>query len=151
MTLNRLQEFLHTHAVPHHVITHPRAFTAMRTAEAAHVPGRELAKTVVVDLDGRLALAVLPATRQLNLERLRQVSGARSATLAHERDFIADFPECEPGAMPPFGNLFGMPVFVEPHLAEDEQIAFNAGSHTELICMAYKDFERLTHPRLVDM
>ena len=151
MTMTRLQAFLDTHGVAYATLPHPRAFTAMRTAEAAHVPGREMAKTVVVNLDGHLALAVLPATRQLNLERLRQVTGAIHAELAHERDFIADFPECEPGAMPPFGNLYGMPVFVEPHLAQDDEIVFNAGSHTELIQMAYKDFERLTHPKLVDM
>ena len=151
MPTNKLKECLNAHGVAHAIIPHPLAFTATSVAGAAHIPGKEMAKTVVVSLDGHLALAVVPANRKVDLERLRQVTGALSAELADEREFIGDFPECEPGAMPPFGNLYGMPVFVEPHLAEDRQIAFNAGSHTELISMAYKDFERLVHPRLVDM
>jgi len=151
MPTNKLKEFLNAHGVAHAIIPHPLAFTATSVAGAAHIPGKEMAKTVVVSLDGHLALAVVPANRKVDLERLRQVTGALSAELADEREFIGDFPECEPGAMPPFGNLYGMPVFVEPHLAEDRQIAFNAGSHTELISMAYKDFERLVHPKLVDM
>jgi Ala-tRNA(Pro) deacylase len=151
MPTNKLKECLNAHGVAHAIIPHPLAFTATSVAGAAHIPGKEMAKTVVVSLDGHLALAVVPANRKVDLERLRQVTGALSAELADEREFIGDFPECEPGAMPPFGNLYGMPVFVEPHLAEDRQIAFNAGSHTELISMAYKDFERLVHPKLVDM
>jgi Ala-tRNA(Pro) deacylase len=110
-----------------------------------------MAKTVVVNLDGHLAMAVVPADRKVDLERLRVAAGAVSAELADEREFMGDFPECEPGAMPPFGNLYGMAVYVEPHLAADPEIAFNAGSHTELIRMSYKDFERLAHPKLVDM
>jgi len=151
MPTTRLKEFLNENRVAHKVIQHPLAFTASGVAGAAHIKGKEMAKTVVVDLDGRLALAVLPADRKVNLERLRQATGALHAELAHEREFIPDFPECEPGAMPPFGNLYGMEVYVESHLAADEQIAFNAGTHTELIRMAYKDFERLAHPKLVDM
>ncbi len=151
MPTTKLKEFLNANGVAHAVIPHPLAFTATSVAGAAHIPGKEIAKTVVVNLDGRLALAVVPATRKVDLERLRQAAGAVSAKLADEREFIGDFPECEPGAMPPFGNLYGMKVFVESHLAADEQIAFNAGSHTELISMAYKDFERLVHPKLVDM
>jgi Ala-tRNA(Pro) deacylase len=151
MPTAKLKEFLNAHGVAHTIIPHSVAFTATSVAGAAHIPGKEMAKTVVVNLDGHLALAVVPADRQVNLERLRQATGAVSVELADEREFIGDFPECEPGAMPPFGNLYGMPVYVEPHLAEDAQIAFNAGSHTELVSMAYKDFERLVHPRLVDM
>jgi Ala-tRNA(Pro) deacylase len=151
MPTTRIKEFLHSHGVAHSVIPHPLAFTATSVAGAAHIPGKVMAKTVVVNLDGHLALAVVPANRKVNLERLRQATGSVTVELANEREFIGDFPECEPGAMPPFGNLYGMPVYVEPHLAEDEQIAFNAGSHTELVSMAYKDFERLVHPRLVDM
>ena len=151
MPMTRLEEFLNKNGVAHQVIQHPLAFTATSVAGAAHIRGKEMAKTVVVNLDGHLAMAVVPADRKVDLERLRQAAGAVSAELADEREFIADFPGCEPGAMPPFGNLFGMPVYVEPHLAADEQIAFNAGSHTQLIRMAYRDFERLTHPMLVDM
>ena len=151
MPTTKLKEFLAANGVAHAVIPHPLAFTATSVAGAAHISGKAMAKTVVVNLDGLPVLAVVPATRKVDLERLRQATGALTAELADEREFAADFPECEPGAMPPFGNLYGMRVFVEPHLAADPQIAFNAGTHTELISMAYKDFERLVHPRLVDM
>jgi Ala-tRNA(Pro) deacylase len=151
MPTRKLKDFLFDNRVAHQVIPHPQAFTATSVAGAAHIPGREMAKTVVVDLDGQRALAVLPANRKVDLERLRQATGAQTAELADERDFIADFPGCEPGAMPPFGNLYGMPVYVEAHLAADEQIAFNAGTHTEVVRMAYEDFARLIHPKLVDM
>jgi Ala-tRNA(Pro) deacylase len=151
MPTTKVKEFLNARGVAHAVIPHPLAFTATSVAGAAHIRGKELAKTVLVNMDGSLAMAVVPATRRVDLERLRQATGAHHVELAQEREFIGDFPECEPGAMPPFGNLYGMPVFVEPHLAEDDQIAFNAGSHTEVISMAYKDFDRLVHPKLVDM
>jgi Ala-tRNA(Pro) deacylase len=149
--MTRLEEFLNKNGVAHQVIPHALAFTATSVAGAAHIRGKEMAKTVVVNLDGHLAMAVVPADRKVDLERLRQATGAVSAELADEREFSGDFPGCEPGAMPPFGNLYGMPVYVEPHLAADPEIAFNAGTHTELIRMAYKDFERLAHPMLVDM
>lgn len=151
MPTTLLKDFLSQNRVAHQVIQHPLAFTATSVAGAAHIPGKEMAKTVVVNLDGHHVLAVLPAHRKVDLERLRQATGARSAQLVDERAFTGDFPECEPGAMPPFGNLYGLPVYVEPHLAEDVQIAFNAGTHTELIRMAYKDFERITHPTVVEM
>lgn len=151
MPMTRLEAFLNRNGVPHQVIPHPVAFTATATAGAAHIPGKEMAKTVVVNLDGHLALAVLPATRTVDLERLRRGTGAVCVELARERDFIPDFPGCEPGAMPPFGNLYGLPTYVEPHLTADEQIAFNGGTHTEVVRMAYEDFARLAHPRVVAM
>ena len=151
MPMTRLVEFLKANGVPHQVIPHPLAFTATSVAGAAHIPGREIAKTVVVNLDGHHALAVLPADRKVDLERLRLATGARSAALVGEREFAGEFPECEPGAMPPFGSLYGLPVYVEPHLAQDAQIAFNAGNHTELIRMAYQDFERIAHHTITDM
>jgi Ala-tRNA(Pro) deacylase len=151
MPMTRLEEFLNRNGVPHQVIRHPLAFTATSVAGAAHIPGREMAKTVVVDLDGHHVLAVVPAHRKVDLERLRLAAGAYYADLAEEREFIPDFPGCEPGAMPPFGDLFGLEVYVEPHLAEDVEIAFNAGTHTEVVRMAYRDFERLAHPKLVEM
>ena len=151
MPMTRLVEFLNKNGVPHQIIQHPLAFTATSVAGAAHIPGREMAKTVVVDLDGQRVLAVVPAHRKVDLERLRLATGSYYADLAEEWEFVRDFPDCEPGAMPPFGNLFGLEVYVETHLAEDAEIAFNAGNHTEVVRMAYKDFERLAHPHLVDM
>jgi len=151
MATTNLREFLNLNGVPHQVIPHPVAFTATSVAGAAHIKGREMAKTVVVDLDGQHVLAVLPAHRKVDLERLRLATGSYHADLCQEWEFIRDFPGCEPGAMPPFGNLYGLPVYVEPHLAEDTEIAFNAGTHTEVVRMAYQDFERLAQPRLVAM
>ena len=151
MPMTRLEEFLNKNGVAHQVIPHPVAFTATSVARAAHVPGKEMAKTVVVDLDGQRVLAVVPAHRKVDLERLRQATDSFYADLEEEWEFAHDYPDCEPGAMPPFGDLFGLEVFVEPHLAQDAEIAFNAGTHTEVVRMAYKDFERLAHPRLVEM
>lgn len=151
MTVANVKEFLKASGVSHIVIPHPLAFTATSVAGAAHIPGKEMAKTVVVNLDGRPALAVLPADRKVDLERLRRATGATTIELTNEREFTDDFPGCEVGAMPPFGNLYGLEVFVDPHLAADPEIAFNAGTHTELIRMSYKDFERLVKPKLVAM
>ena len=151
MTVANVKEFLNANGVSHIVIKHPLAFTATSVAGAAHIPGKEMAKVVVVNLDGQPVLAVLPADRKVDLDRLRKATGATTAELADEREFTADFPGCEVGAMPPFGNLYGLEVLVEPHLAQDKEIAFNAGTHTELIRMAYQDFERLVKPKLVAM
>lgn len=151
MPAAKLKEFLDANGVKYVSLVHSQAFTAMEVAESAHVKGREMAKAVVVKLDGRLALAVLPATRKVDLEALRQGTGALQAELAHEHEFRGDFPGCEVGAMPPFGNLFGMEVFVDPALAAHDEIAFNAGTHVELIRMAYADFARLVKPRVVSM
>ncbi len=151
MPVAKLKEYLDANAVKYVTISHSKAFTAMEVAESAHVQGKEMAKTVVLNLDGKLAMAVLPAVQKVDLDLLRKNTGAASLELAREQEFRSDFPGCEVGAMPPFGNLFGMEVYVEPRLAADKEIAFNAGSHTELIRLAYKDFERLVKPRLVPM
>ena len=151
MLIPRLKEFLDANGVKYISIPHRPAYTAMEIAESAHVGGQEMAKTVIVDLDGRLAMAVLPATKHVSLERLGKSVGAQTVSIAKEGEFRFDFPDCEVGAMPPFGNLFNMEVLVDPRLAEDEEIAFNAGNHTEVLRMAYKDFERLVHPKTVAM
>ena len=148
MPVQKLREFLNSGDVKYITISHSPAYTAQEIAASAHIPGRELAKTVVVKLDGRMAIAVMPADRKVNFDRLKEVSGASSAELAGEQEFRDLFPDCELGAMPPFGNLYGMDVYVDTALADDEQIAFNAGSHTELMQVAFKDFERLAHPKM---
>jgi Ala-tRNA(Pro) deacylase len=127
-------------------ISHSAAFTAQEIASLVHIRGRELAKTVIVKVDGKMAMAVLPASHKVETTLLKTAAGAASVGLATELEFKALFPDCETGAMPPFGNLYGLQVFVEESLATDEEIAFNAGSHSELVRMAYKDFERLVHP-----
>ncbi|MBN1345571.1 MAG: YbaK/EbsC family protein [Phycisphaerae bacterium] len=149
MPIRRLREFLDQHKVRYVVISHSPAYTAQGIAALTHIPGKELAKTVMVKLDGKMAMAVLPASYKVDFEHLRELSGAAVAELATEREFQDLFPECEPGAMPPFGNLYGMDVYAAESLAEDEEIAFNAGSHTELVRMAYKDFARLVNPRVL--
>jgi len=149
MPIKKLKDHLDSEKIKYVTISHSPAFTAMEVAESAHVPGRALAKTVMVKLDGRMAMAVLPSTRKVDLNLLRESAGAEEAMLATELEFKSLFPDCETGAMPPFGNLYGMEVYVSPSLAEDDQIAFNAGSHTEVIKLAYKDFERLVRPKVV--
>ncbi|MGD8380327.1 MAG: YbaK/EbsC family protein [Gammaproteobacteria bacterium] len=146
MTVQRLKDFLEQSKVRYQIIAHTPSVTAQETAQASHIRGKEFAKTVVVKLDGRLAMVVLPATRQVNLGKLQKATGSAHAELADEDDFYNAFPGCEIGAIPPFGNLYGMEVFIADELAEDDEIAFNGGTHTEVLRMAYKDFERLVNP-----
>jgi Ala-tRNA(Pro) deacylase len=151
MPINRLKEFLNSQHVKYVAIKHSPAYTAQEIAAMAHVRGKELAKTVMVKLDNEMAMAVLPASLKVNIERLQEASGAGQVDLASEKEFKDRFPDCEIGGMPPFGNLYGMEVYASHRLAEDTEIAFNAGSHTELIRMAYKDFERLVKPKVVNI
>jgi Ala-tRNA(Pro) deacylase len=149
MPVKKLHEFLDQHQVKYVTISHSPAYTAQEVAASAHIPGKEVAKTVMVKLDGRLAMAVLPASSRVNFERLKNAAGVSQAELASEREFRDLFPECDVGAMPPFGNLYGLEVFVAESLTEDEEITFNAGTHTELMRLAYKDFGRLVQPRII--
>jgi Ala-tRNA(Pro) deacylase len=141
-----LKRFLDENQVRYVSIQHSPAYTAQEIAASAHIPGRELAKTVMVKIDGVMAMAVLPATTMLDLDRLKRASGAREVVLAGEQEFQDRFRDCEVGAMPPFGNLYEMKVYSDRSLTDDDQIAFNAGSHAELIQLAYRDFERLVEP-----
>ncbi len=149
MPVKRLKEFLDNNKIKYVTISHSPTFTAQETAASAHVPGKELAKTVMVKLDGKMAMAVLPASYQVDLDLLQDSSGASKVALASEREFQKLFPDCDGGAMPPFGNLYDMEVYVAEKLAEDEYIAFVAGSHTELIRLSYADFERLVQPKVM--
>jgi Ala-tRNA(Pro) deacylase len=149
MPVNKLKEYLDSEDVKYVSITHSPAYTAQQIAASAHIPGKELAKTVVVKLDGKLAMAVLPASFKVDFDLLKEVSGAEKVELAGEAEFKESFPGCEVGAMPPFGNLYGLDVYAAETLAEDEEIAFNACSHTELIKLSYADFERLVKPKTV--
>lgn len=146
MVLKKLQEFLDARNVKYSIVTHSPAFTAQETATMARIPGRELAKTIIVKADGRMLMVVLPASEMVDLRSLRKAVGAESVELAREDEFRDRFGECEPGAMPPFGNLYEMDVVVANDLMGDREIAFNAGTHLELVRMAYADFERLVHP-----
>ena len=149
MPIKKLKEFLDSHNVEYVIISHSRAYTAQQIAASAHIPGKELAKTVMVKMDGNMAMAVLPASYHVDFNLLRMTSGAKEVLLASENEFKQYFPQSELGAMPPFGNLYDMEVFVAQSLAEDDEIAFNAGNHTELIRLKYKDFDKLVKPRIL--
>jgi len=151
MSLNRLKEFLDSHNIKYVVISHSLAYTAQGIAALAHIPGKELAKTVVVKIDDKLALAVVPASCQVDLPLVKAAVGAKTVQLAAENEFKDRFPDCETGAMPPFGNLYEMPVFADESLSHDKEIAFNAGTHRELVRLAWEDFERLVQPRLIKL
>ena len=131
-------------AIPHQV-----GYTARQIAALTHIPEKELAKTLIVKIDGVLAMVVLPASYAVDLSLLRAATGARIVSLAKESEFKDRFPECEIGAMPPFGNLYGMAVYVEESLTNDEKISFNAGSHYELLQISYANFERLVNPSVL--
>ena len=150
MPILRIKKFLATNGVAYETIEHPPAPTAQEVAAASHVSGKQIAKTVLVKLDGELAMVVLPASELVDLEHLERLTGKR-VELAHEPEFRDRFPDCELGAMPPFGNLYGLEVYVGEDLAEDEWIAFNAGSSRELIRLRFRDFARLVRPKLLPL
>jgi Ala-tRNA(Pro) deacylase len=147
----RLKRLLDENGVSYETLHHPQDFRARDTAEDTHTPPKEFAKTVFVNVDDEYAMAVLPATHFVSETRLAHSLGAKQVRLASESQFEELCPDCEVGAAPPFGNLYGLPVYVSPALVEDEQITFNAGSHEEAIRLAYADFERLAAPRVVHM
>jgi len=151
MSLTRLRDFLDTESVKYVVISHSLAYTAGGIAALLHIPGRELAKTVIVKIDGTLAMAVVSASQHVDLNLLKHAAGAQQVVLASEDEFKTVFPDCETGAMPPFGNLYGMRVFVDESLKKDKEIAFNAGSHRELVRLAWDDFVRLVQPRIIHL
>ncbi|HXK58350.1 MAG TPA: YbaK/EbsC family protein [Acidobacteriota bacterium] len=151
MPVRKLKEFLDQNRVKYVTISHSLAYTAQEIAASAHVSGKEMAKTVIIKVDGRMAMAVLPASLKVDFELLADAIDANKVELATEREFKQLFPDCELGAMPPFGNLYGMDVFVAESLSEHKEIVFNAGSHTELIRMSYADFQRLVQPQVVKL
>jgi len=151
MPNKRLQDYLDSRRVKYVTINHSPAVTAQEIAAAAHIPGAELAKAVMVKLDGRMVMTVLPASQRVDLVRLAEITGSARAELATEEEFAHLFPGCEVGAMPPFGQLYGVPVYASEALARDHRIYFNAGTHTELIAMAFGDYVQLVEPKLLSL
>jgi len=151
MQLSKLRSFLDSHHVKYLVISHSLAYTAQGVAALAHVSGKQLAKTVIVKIDGVLAMAVLPASLHVDLDRLRKLTGAQAVELASESEFKDAFPDCETGAMPPFGNLYDMPVYADSSLAECEEITFSAGTHRELVRMNWDDMVHLVNPTVDEL
>lgn len=144
--LRRLKDYLDENNIKYVKITHSRAYTAQEIAASVHIPGKELAKTVIVRVNDGFGMAVLPASRKVNFDQLKTVVGNNEIRLAQEDEFKGLFPDCEVGAMPPFGNLYNLPVYVASALSEDKEIAFNAGTHTDVIKISYSDFEKLVKP-----
>jgi Ala-tRNA(Pro) deacylase len=149
MPTTKLKDFLDGNGVKYVTIGHSAAYAAHEIAASAHIPAKELAKTVIVKVDGKMTMAVLPASHRVDLLQLQNGLGANRVELASEDEFKDIFPGCALGAMPPFGNLYGLEVLVARRLTEDKEIAFNAGTHTELIKLAYADFERLVKPKVL--
>ena len=147
---DRLEGYLRENRVPFEAQHHPRVVTAQEVAASEHVPGKMLVKTVMVLADGKLTMLALPATYQVDLEKAAAALEAGEVRLAEEEEFEGTFPDCEVGAMPPFGNLYGVPVYVEKALAEDETIVFRAGTHTDTMSVKYTDFERLVEPTVAE-
>jgi Ala-tRNA(Pro) deacylase len=147
----RLKAFLEELAVPYHIIVHRRDYTAQEAAADTHTRGRDYAKTVVLSVDGEYVEVVLPAPERLDLGAIRRQIGARDVRLASEEELRRLCPDCEIGAEPPFGNLYGVPVFMSRDLTFDDEITFNGGSHEDAVRMRTRDFERVVHPRVVDL
>lgn len=150
MPAKKLKDYLDSQNIEYVSIYHAAASTSQRIAATSHIPGKELAKTVMLKVDGKMAMAVLPASHNINFELFKKSADAEKVELAGEMAFVNLFPDCEVGAMPPFGNLYGMDVYVAKVLSDDTEIAFNAGTHTELIRMAYKDFVKVVKPKVED-
>jgi len=151
MASSKITNYLDEHEIKYVVVKHSKAFTAQEIAASAHIPGKNMAKTVIVRADGTLVMVVLPSTHDVDEEHLGEQIGANSVKIAAEDDFSDRFPDCEIGAMPPFGNLYDMQTFAVRELTEDDEIAFNAGNHREVIKMSYEDFEKLCEPKIIDV
>jgi Ala-tRNA(Pro) deacylase len=151
MPVQQLREFLDSRGVKYVSIRHSLAYTAQEIAASAHVSGKEMVKTLVVKVDGEMALVALPASERVDLHALRDALAAKKVELATEAEFGNRFPGCEVGAMPPFGQFYGMETYVTESLTRDKEIAFNAGTHTEVIRMSYEDFERLAAPKKIGL
>jgi len=149
MPTKRLKEFLDANHVHYEVISHSPAYTAQEIAAVAHVPGREMVKTVILNVDGKMEMAVLPANERLDVKEVFEATGADRVRLAREEEFKELFPGCETGAMPALGNLYGIEVLMADSLAFEPEIFFNAGTHEELVRMSRRDFEQLAHPRVL--
>ena len=148
MPVDKLRQFLDAEGVKYVLIIHSRAYTAQEIAAKMHIHGWELAKTTILKVDGKFMMAVMPAPIQVDMSAFREAAGAKAVALAAEEEFKQLFPECELGAMPPFGNLYGLPVYVDDRLVADPSIVFNAGTHTEAIRMDFADFKRLVNPKI---
>lgn len=151
MPSKNVTNFLRDHRVNYTTINHTPAYTAQETAAAAHMTGVKVAKSVVIKIDGKLCILVEPANCRVDLKALQTELGVHSVELAHEYEFQDAFSGCEVGATPPIGELFDVDVYVDDILRYQDEIAFSAGNHSELIKMRYSDFEKLVRPKHVHL
>jgi Ala-tRNA(Pro) deacylase len=152
MPLNeRLRSFLGATHADYSITVHPKAFTAREVALSEHLPPREVAKTVILFGDAEYHVVVIPANKLVDFQELRSALGLAQARLATEDEIARIFPDCELGAMPPFGSLYGLPVYLDSSLAGEPVIAFNAGTHLEVIHMPTAEFRRLANPIIVSV
>jgi Ala-tRNA(Pro) deacylase len=142
----RLEQYLRENSAGFEVMTHSQAYTMQEVAAALHLPGNQVAKVVIVKADGKMCMLVLPAPCRMDFDQVHALLGAKKARLAAEEEFADLFPDCDTGAMPPFGNLYGVPVYVDRTLAGETDIVFRIGTHHETIKLAYADFSRLAQP-----
>jgi Ala-tRNA(Pro) deacylase len=151
MGKEQLETYLRENNVPYEVQHHPLAYTSQRVAQSEHIPGKLLIKVVVVYGDDRMALLALPASLRVDLHKAAAALGAKTVRLATEDEFADKFADCEVGAVPPFGNLYGLPLYMAKVLEEDETVFFEAGTHTDTISVTYEDFQRLAQPVVADI
>lgn len=149
--LKRLKELFDEAKVSHEVYNHPLAYSAQEIAQRQHISGNEMAKVVMLKVDGKLVMAVITGNQKVHLPTVRAGLGADTVRLATEDEFVSRFPGCEIGAMPPFGNLFGVPTYVDPRVTKDELIYFNAGNHVQSVRISYKDYARLAAPEIIQL
>jgi Ala-tRNA(Pro) deacylase len=148
--LRKLKDYLEKNRVRYEVGVHEMLYTAQEIAAALHVPGKEMAKVVMVKADGKMVMLVLPASYRVETKKLKKVLECKKLGIAKERDFEELFPDCEAGAQPPFGNLYNLEVWVDQVLSQDEFIVFQAGSHVETLKIKYNDYARLVNPKAGD-
>ena len=151
MAISKLTDYLDKHGKKYVIVTHSEAFTAQEVAASAHIPGKDMVKTVMVKADGDMQMVVLPSTHDVDFSAIREALDADEVELASEDEFESLFPDSEVGAMPPFGNFYDIDTLVAESLTDDDVIAFNAGNHREIIKMAYSDYEELVQPQILKL
>lgn len=151
MPISKLTDYLDENGKKYIVMKHSEAFTAQEVAASAHIPGKDMVKTVIVRVDGDIKMVVLPSTHDVDFNSVKDALDADEVELASEEEFEELFPDCELGAMPPFGNFYDIDTLVAESLTEDSEIAFNAGTHKEVVKMAYSDYEELVQPQILPL
>ncbi len=146
----KLEKYFRENGVKYTAVTHPTAYTAQEVAAAEHVQGRQFAKVAMVNADGKMVMLVLPASHRIDFPKLKAALQAKDARLAKENEFENLFPDCDTGAMPPFGNFYNVPVYVDTALTSDPEIVFNAGTHRDTLRVQYADYARLAQPKVIE-